>query len=65
MILTAIVASDLILGSRDHTLIELLFKTKLLRGDTISVGRRTPEISSGEGDEHIWKASIQKRTANR
>ena len=29
------------------------------------VGRRTPEISSGEGVEPIWKASIQKRTANR
>ena len=35
-------------------------QNKHFEGRTIFVGRRRPEISSGEGNEPIWKVLIQK-----
>ena len=58
MLPTTIAMSDDMSGSKEKSQINPLFKTNIV------VGHRGPDISSGEGNEPIWKASIQKRTAN-
>ena len=63
MLPATIAMSDDVAGSRDQSQINPLFKH--FEGRTIIVGRRGPEISSGKGNEPIWKVSIKKRTANR
>ena len=57
MLSTMIAMSDDVSGTSLHN--------EHFEGRTIFVGRRGPEISSGKGNEPIWKVSIQKRTANR
>ena len=65
MLPTTIAMSNDVSGSWDLSQINPLFKTNILSGEHIFVGRLGPEISSSKGNKPIWKGSIQKRTANR